>query len=410
MEFKEQIDQIDSEIAKSQCELDGFMKRASELDAMTKDETVQRSAEDSAKILKEATDLKPQIETARFAIDGKTKEKEELIKKHDAELAEAEKRSKTLIQSKGEENMEQKILEERGKALLSGSAIKIKADEFRSLLVTGASIAKPDTVSPDIKGNFNMPKLLSSVLVEDHSGEGQHTVPFVKVVGAAGAGGAGTDAQVNDDTYGKIILTPSLIKRTSKVDLHIKDQTPAVYAEKTQQLALYSVQLAMAEAIVSALQTSADSDSAAMYDTLAMAAISATAITDMYLALSPVGDVPGEPTLLLNRKNLIAIGALRGTAEKKRIYDIVYDPNTISSGYIQDGATKIPFIVCSSLADNKMVFAILPGFECDVFSDVTVTTDEHQFFMEDMLAVKAECQIGGGIVFLKSAIVVTIGA
>lgn len=410
MEFKETIDNFNEDIAKRQLAIDGFVKRASELDASIKDKSVTRSEEDSKKILDEAKDIKAKLDEARNGIEETKNKKQAAINEHEKALADAERDSKKILGNpKGEKEMKDEIMEARGKALKETKAYQIPADEVRSLLLSD-SIAKPGDASTSSNG-YKTPAILNMVWIDpNHNGRGYEEVDYVKTIGAAGAGTAGTNATQADDVHGKVKLVGTLIKRTSQVDSHIKDNTNVNYAQITSETAMYSTEKALANAIVLALSTSIDSAGAKMYAEKTVTKIDENFVNNLDMDLKPVGDPAGEPTLVLNRTNLKTIGSLRGTNEKKKIFDITYDAGTRDSGRIVDGGTVINFCIDDSLADTKLIYGYLKALKVDLFAPLTVSSDESQYFDQDMIAIKGETQVGAGIVFYQAVNVITIGA
>lgn len=410
MEFKQTIDEFDADIAKRQADIDSFVKRATELSASIKDTSVQRSEVDSKKILDESKDIEKKLDEARNGIELAKKNKQAAIDAHEKELKDAERNAKPILSNqKGEKEMKNEIMEARGKSLKETKAYSVPTDEVRSLLLSD-SIAKPGDASSSSNG-FKTPAILNMIWLDpNHNGRGYEEVDYIQALGAAGAGTAGTNATEADDTHAKVKLVANLIKRTSKVDSHIKDNTNVDYAQTTQETAMHSTEKALANAIVLALTTSVDTAGTKMYAEKTVTAIDANFVTNLDMDLKPVDDPAGEPTLVCNRNVLKAIGSLRGTNEKKKVFDITYDAGTRDSGRIVDGGTVINFCVEDTLADTKVIYGYLKALKVDLFAPLTVSSDESQYFDEDMIAIKGETQAGAGIVFYHAVNVITIGA
>ena len=141
-------------------------------------------------------------------IEKRLAELKDLVEKEtDTEkLAEYEKEVRSLIQEKGEILGEQRAearasaraafenpvntvvqkptetdAEKRAKDFISTGRMMISAEEARSVLVYSGNLATPTTVSAAIKDQMNkVPAILDAVLVENHKGEGEHQVAYVK--------------------------------------------------------------------------------------------------------------------------------------------------------------------------------------------------------------------------------------
>ena len=56
----------------------------------------------------------------------------------------------------------------------------------------------------------------------------------------------------------------------------------------------------------------------------------------------------GQGVLFLNKTDLIALGDVRGTNEKKAVYEITPDANP-NTGIIKDGGLAVKYCICSAL-------------------------------------------------------------
>ena len=107
--------------------------------------------------------------------------------------------------------------------------------------------------------------------------------------------------------------------------------------------------------------------------------------------------------LILNKLTLKALAAVRGTNEKKRVYDVDYKNKTI------DG---IPYIISSALpafsaaSNNDIVIAYghLSAIELDIFSDVEVKRSDDYKFKEGIIAYKGEVFAGSNVTSWKGLV------
>ena len=115
-----------------------------------------------------------------------------------------------------------------------------------------------------------------------------------------------------------------------------------------------------------------------------------------------------------------AIGALRGTNEKKRLFEIEFTGNG-NTGFIVNGGMRIPFTIHSGLtslsgtergdaAVATMIYGDPQNYELGLFGDFSVRMDESVKAVERMDTLLGDAFVGGNLVVKNGFVVVMLPA
>lgn len=126
------------------------------------------------------------------------------------------------------------------------------------------------------------------------------------------------------------------------------------------------------------------------------------------LAYGGANNVEGGGVLLLNKDDLIAFGDIRGTNEKKAVYEIEFSENSTTTGTIKDGGLAVRFCIVDelpALSNSKttagsycMAYGKPLAYQLDLFGPYTVEVSRDYKFAEGLLAVMGEAMIGGNVI------------
>jgi len=123
--------------------------------------------------------------------------------------------------------------------------------------------------------------------------------------------------------------------------------------------------------------------------------------------------------LFLNKNDLIAFGDVRGTSEKKAIYEITPDGNNPNTGIIKDGGLSVRYVICSDVTAltgsaetgatriKTMIYGNPYNYKLGLFGDYEVSVSDDYKFGEGMLTVKGEAMVGGNVYVDKGFVVLT---
>ena len=362
-------------------------------------------------------------------------------------IAECETRQKEL-QKENENQGEQRKMNdylqnnEKRDAIVASfkndKRVSIPAQEVRSVLVASAGIAKP-TIVNGIGDPFNTQvSILDQVQVIDMTGAGAFKESFLRAHSAATAKVDGTAQDASTPTFGTITIAPAEVAVTTYVSKELEKVTPLNYLEKVQRSALTALKVKLAGDIVAKIKASVDDTAVtplAMFQTLEASATNkmlvgsatkAGAITESTLrniVLNYGGDanVFGNAVLYLNKKDLIAFGDVRGTNEKKAVYEITPDPTNPNIGIIKDGGLSVPYCIVPTLTElsgtaqttaaiQTMIYGSPMNFELALFGDYTIEVSRDYKFAEGLISVLGSVTTGGNVIVPNGFVIVTIPA
>lgn len=144
-------------------------------------------------------------------------------------------------------------------------------------------------------------------------------------------------------------------------------------------------------------------------------------LTELMFAYGGDEELGGNCRLYLNKKDLLALGKLRGTNEKQRLFDIVPDAANPNTGTIREGGTIVPYSISSKLtalsasekgssAIQTMVYGDPMNYELGLFGPYTVRVDESVKAVERMLTILGDAMVGGNLIVDKGFVVATLPA
>lgn len=313
------------------------------------------------------------------------------------EAEEVQLRKKMDIQSriKSEEpiKMENMNVEERAKRFAETEKMNLDA---RSLLISGESIAlatKAEGTINDIYGP-QVSSIVDLVNVVDCTGMGTNRVPYVAAGMTAYSETEGSAGTASDVTFGYVDLTPNDFDALAYVSKQIRKQSPLQYEQKVASEARKALRAKASAAIVTAIAASSLADSL----TVTSATIGPNTLRKIVFAFGGNEGI-GAGTLVLNKKDLIAFGDVRGTNEKKAVYEITPDPVDPNRGTIKEGGLVVPYIInnncvalseCTNEDKTTMLYGDLQAVELDLWGGVEVKISEDYKFAEGLLTVRGE--------------------
>ena len=338
---------------------------------------------------------------------------------------------------------------ERGSALMKGQEVKFSVQEVRkALFVPGAveksvtlatgTLAQPTGAGTNIRdplGN-GVGAIIDQVYVQDLNGMSAYLEPYVisepdakgaKVTTAAGTARAASD----DPQLGVAKIAPYELTTTSYVDRNISRLTPANYYAKIFAMAMKSMRRSTVGMIFNGdgqatndmfgVKTAKNMAGSPIYASLDVEEVGPDLLTELMFAYGGDEELGGNCRLYLNKKDLLALGKLRGTNEKRRLFDIVPDAANPNTGTIREGGTIVPYSIASNLtalsgssagssAIQTMVYGDPMNYELGLFGDYTVRVDESVKAVERMLTILGDAMVGGNLIVDKGFVVATLPA
>lgn len=364
--------------------------------------------------------IKTEMENRDADLDALTEEVRQL-KERRAELeAQAEKRRKLEddVRENGTTTRKLKDLggeneaEARAKKFAETGRTNVKSEEVRSVLISGGKLATPTQVSGI---NDSVGKKVSSIIdlvkIVNCTGMGSNKVAYIDTDTEAADNQTEGEAATNKEpTFGFVTITPDSVAVLSYISKQAKKQTPLAYQQKVHEQALTSLRKKAAILVTTALKESALNESVTATVTGSKGVIDEKTLRKITLAYGGDESVVGGAVLFLNKLDLIAFGDVRGTNEKKAVYEIEPDTDNPNTGIIKDGGLSVRYCINSNLtacagtaqsasSDTLTMFYGNPQcFELDLFSDYEIRISEDFAFDKLMDTIRGDVEIGGDVV------------
>lgn len=301
-----------------------------------------------------------------------------------------------------------KELVERGKFVLTGA-------EQRAVILNGGHIATPTKVS----GINDIPGVVSSIVdmvtVEDCTGMSSDLVAYQATESSAAAVTEGSAPSTSEPTFNYITIEPSVWGLMAYVGEQIRNQSPLDYESKVINSVRKALRKKAAEKIKDAVYAST------LADELQMTAIGADTLRKIAFNYSADSIVDGNAVLFLNKTDLVAFGDVRGTNEKKAVYEITADPANPNTGTIKDGGLTVKYCIlpdCTALTGttNSSTTATKPtmfygnpyNIKLDLFGGMKVGVSEDYKFAEGLLSVRGTASFGVGMVVPKGMLLISL--
>ena len=321
---------------------------------------------------------------------------------------------------------------EMGRALVAGEAVKFdmqslaKAGLLRtnSTTVATGSIVEPTGAGTVIRDALNpVPSLIDQVSSIDLTGMGAFEEPYVIAEQAAQAddiaASAGQARTATDPTFGKAKIAPYDVNVTSLVDHNLRRLSPAAYANKIQSMALAALRRKVNSLIVNGdtesshvmfgITNAQNVAGANIFAPVALgSAIGVDTVSKLVYGYGGDEFVGGNARLLLTKANLQAIGALRGTNEKRKLFEIVPDAGNSNTGVIVDGGLIVPYTIVSAIGATTIAYGDPANYELGLFGDYSIRIDTSVKSIERMDAILGDIMVGGNLVVDKGFAVGTI--
>lgn len=282
-------------------------------------------------------------------------------------------------------------------------------ENARSLVKRAAvTTGSPGVVGPtgigqinDLAGN-TVSGLIDLIKITDCTGMSSYKVPYEASDPEAVDFTDGQAPSESEPTFGSVELTPKLSGLLAYISREIRKQSPALYAEKVEEAVRRALRRALSKKAVTALLAS--SLNVVMELTAATGAELFTPhlLSDIILSYGGDEGVDGVATLFLNKLDLKAFAAVRGTNEFLPVYSITPDPANPSLGTIKDNnglscryclskdVTALSTATLNGSAKKTMVYGNPQCLEMGLWGGVEVNVNEGYKFGEGLLTIRGE--------------------
>ena len=310
------------------------------------------------------------------------------------------------------------MMSERGNDLLNRRSVKLSSAEVmrelrNAVTITGA-LVQPTGADSQIHGEgAPITSILDMVQVQDLSGlGGGYEVPYLISEFDATLGNLTTNsgqARANsaDPTFGISVIKPVELTTTSYVDRNLAKITPANYYERVHQMAIRALRRKAAALIVNGdgnntpamygIKNATNKAGSTIIKTGTYAAIDVNTLDELYFAYGANTEMAGSAVLQLTKADLKAIGQLRGTNEKRRLFEITPQGNG-NTGMISDGGVQIPYVLEPDLSAGELLYGNPMHYLLGLFGDYEIRIDESVKAIERMHTILGDAAIGGNVV------------
>lgn len=339
------------------------------------------------------------------------------------------------------------MAEERGARLMKGDAVAFSPREVLqglrprairdSVTLATGTIVEPTGAGGNIRdplGNIAS-SIVDQVYVQDLTGMGSFLEPYVISEADAKGGKVSTNAGTAraasaDPTFGVAKISPYELNVTNYVDRNISRLSPASYYQKIYSMAMRAMRRKLAELIVAGdgqsspdmygIKTAQNVAGNAIYAIAHVSAVDVNLLDTLYFAYGSDEAIGAGARLLLTKADLKALGALRGTNEKRRLLEVVPDGGNPNTGFIRDGGLVVPYTICSDLtslstataSDSAAIQTMLYGdpmnYELGLFGDYSIRVDESIKGVERMYTILGDAMVGGNLIVDKGFVVATV--
>lgn len=253
--------------------------------------------------------------------------------------------------------------------------------EMRALLSTG-TIAKPVNTGTDIAGLGEVGySIVDDVKAVATTGTGTWVEPY-KVTDATaedvtdGSAIGGTGA-----TFNYVSISPKEWGVLDEISNQVRKMTPVNYEQAIRNSALVALHAIAAKKIISAIAASSLAQKVEH-------ALDATYIRSLVLGFRSIAG-KGGVKLYIAQEDLATLGAVRGTNEKKPVFEIEFDAGTTTSGTIKDGGTAVQFRVLDGLEKGTQYFGQPQTVVMPMWDSYAIETDEGgDYFKRNVMGIR----------------------
>lgn len=395
---------LESQKSKRSADLEELAKRVEAL------EQKNNESEDEAE-LKAASEELDELNTKKEELEKELAEINAQIAELDkpAEGEEQPQRSKLNFMNKEERGNKNMNIEQRkavAEEFVKRGTMKIGSEETRAMLVSSGKIATPTGVNDSIN---ELNKVTSSIVdlveVQDCSGMGANMIAYEFTAPVGGITVEGETYAEGDTVTDFVETKPSKVTTISYISEETRKLTPLAYEALVRKNAMHALRKKVAQIIIDKIVAS---DLSVKKSDIA--AIDAKTLRTLALSYGGEDEVEGNAILGLNKATLTALGDVRGSNEKKAIYEITPDASNPNVGVIKEGGVSVTYVLNAKLADNQFVYGQPKKFELDLFGDYEIKVSDDFKFDKGLLAIRGSVMADGAVTYKDGFIVATVGA
>ena len=300
-------------------------------------------------------------------------------------------------------------LEVKNSTPVTTPEVESKADEFmrtgrmvmetRQLLSTG-TIAKPTNV-----GGINGLAASANDIVDDvHAfalqGVGTWRAAYKDTEAEAAAVTEGEAVAGTASTYNYVDINPAEWGVLDEISKQVKKQSPLDYQGAIEDSAVVALRDYASNVILTKVKASALAQKVTR-------ALDKDFLRNTVLGFRPIRG-KGACKLYISQGDLATLGAVRGTNEKRALYEITFSDDTNTAGTIQEGGMAVSFRILDKLADGTQLYGQPACIDMPMWDNYAVETDEGgDYFKRSMIGIKGTQTAGADLVAKNGMQVIT---
>lgn len=391
---------LESQKAKRNADLEELAKRVEAL------EKINEESEDE-KELKAAGEELDALKSKKAELEAELAEINAQIEEAEKPNEEEEKNQARKFNFMKKEERKTMNIEERkaiAEEFVKTRKFSTGAEEARAVLVSSGNIATPTEVDGINENGFvGVSSIVDLVKVVNCEGMGKNRIAYTKTDATAAshteggaAGGVGTTFDFVDIAPESIAILDAISKQTQK-------QSPLQYMAKVKEKAMLALRKDAARIITEKVLASK------LLGTLPITALNQDAVRDIVLNYGGDEGIEGAAYLQLCKADLITLGKVRGSNEKKAVFEIIPDANP-NTGTIKDGGTIVKYCLNKNLTSGTLLYGNPKNIELDLFSNYEVKVSEDFQFDKLMDTVRGDVELGAEVVAYHGIVKITVGA
>lgn len=265
--------------------------------------------------------------------------------------------------------------------------------ETRQLLSTG-HIAKPTQV-----GGINGMAASAADIVDDvHAfvlnGVGTWRAAYQATGAAAAAVTEGQAVGGTGATFNYVDINPAEWGILDEISKQVKKQSPLDYQGAIEDSAVSALRDFASAKILTAVQASS------LKQAIFSRALDQNFLRNTVLGFRPIKG-KGACKLYISQADLATLGAVRGTNEKKALYEITFSDESNTAGTIKEGGMAVSFRILDGLTAGTQLYGQPMTIDMPMWGNYAVETDEGgDYFKRNMIGIKGTQTANADLVVL----------
>lgn len=289
-----------------------------------------------------------------------------------------------------------------------------------AVLSTTAGVIGPTGVGGinDAAGN-TISDFLDLIKIADCTGMASYKVAYMIEDSTASDGTEGKVPAESNPAFGYVELKPGMVDLISYISREIRKQSPLQYESKVNESTTRALRRILSKKAVDAVLDSDLNSTMALSGATGAALFTPHLLSDIILAYGGDEGVDGAAVLVLNKADLKAFAAVRGSNEYLPVYSIVPDASNPSSGVIKDNNglscryclnKNVPALSTATLSADPIKGMFYGNPQCAemaMWGGVEVVVNEGYKFGEGLLTIRGETTADAKVTVKNGFVVVT---